>query len=91
MSRLTVAFQLIWIIQFLSIPAFGFTKISVIFFYRRIFVCVKRFLDITKWFAIFIAVWTTCFFFLGICESRDFSSSLRGSADTLSRLYSLCR
>ena len=55
-----------WIIQYLSVLGFGFTKISVLLLYKRIFV-QRIFQIIVLIVGAFVVIWTVGFFFANFC------------------------
>ncbi|KAI1815144.1 hypothetical protein GGS20DRAFT_545146 [Poronia punctata] len=67
LKEFTVFQQTLWIISFLAIPALGFTKLSVLFLYKRIF--ISRSFVIVSWTAIaFIIGWTITLFLINILD-----------------------
>lgn len=61
--------QVEFIIYVIMVPAYGFIKLSVIYFYRRIFVKGtpdSRFNIITHITSVIVIIWTIVFFFLQI-------------------------
>ena len=58
--------QTLWIIRFLTVLAFGFTKLSVVFLYKRIFWVDKTFQIIVRWVNFVVCLWTVAFFFTNL-------------------------
>ncbi|KAI4178411.1 MAG: hypothetical protein LQ346_007459 [Caloplaca aetnensis] len=68
-----------WTLQFLSVLGFGFTKLSVILLYRRIF--VSRTFRIVTWIVEgLVYAWTMGFFFLNLLDCLPISINWRSRA-----------
>ena len=54
---------------FILVPSLGLTKLSILFFYKKIFAVSRRFI-IFSWIAIaLISIWNVGFFFAYVCQS----------------------
>ena len=87
-----VSFKLEWVFLRLMILEYGFIKLSVIFFYRRIFVTNRWsvFDIITKISTVIIVMWTTGFFLANVfgCGMSKYGSQPCFSYDASAcRLY----
>lgn len=59
--------QVLWIYVFMTTPATGFAKLSILFFYKRIF--TDRKFEIACWAMIgIITTWMIALFFLNLCK-----------------------
>jgi hypothetical protein len=85
-----------YILQLLSVFSLGFSKTSVLCFYRRVFYVYPRFLVVNNILMVIIVVWAVSFFFTMLFQCHDpctlwttFEYDRTSCVDTLSFYYAL--
>ncbi|KAI1862665.1 hypothetical protein JX265_006964 [Neoarthrinium moseri] len=79
LKAFTIFSQTQWILQFICIPALGLTKLSVLFFYKRIF-APKPFQTMTWVMAGLVIAWNISFFFANLLDCLPFELNWRQQA-----------
>lgn len=82
--------------QLLPLASLGFSKLSVLFFYRRIFHVYTKFLIVNTVLLLIVAGWAISFFFVTLFQCRTpntlwttFEFARHNCVDTLSFYYSV--
>ncbi|KAJ8070660.1 hypothetical protein OCU04_001031 [Sclerotinia nivalis] len=71
----------LWVAQFLSVPAAGFNKLSVLFLYRRIFIG-KVFSAITICMIVIVSIWNVSFFLANLLDCIPINLNWRPAVGT---------